>query len=357
MKKVLIRSSIILLWLVIIFTGLYWPKFKVLQYEKNSITVFTWGDILEPTVIEQFEKDTGIKVYLNYYSSNEELLVKLKATRGEGYDLVVPSDYAVKLLAEDGLLKTIDKSRLAFWNALNPRLLGHFYDPENNYSTPFEWELFGLGIDKDYFETHTCLPSWKMIFDKSLINYKISMINDPIEAVQMAAFYLYGPINSLTPEQTPSVVKLLMQQKEWVEAYANFRGDYFLATKNCPVVVASSSYIWKTMRIFPFVRFVLPQEGTFITIENLSIPAASDKEKLVYQFINYLYRPQSVVKHYTTFGFFPATLDAMDMFKLDPETQKLLLSSEEDFKKFHFAKTLLPQQQLRDIWVEVKSVE
>ena len=353
----LIRSSVILLWLIFIFTGLYWPKFKILHYEKNSITVFTWGDILEPTVIEQFEKDTGIKVYLNYYSSNEELLVKLKATRGEGYDLIVPSDYAVKFLIEDGLLKTIDKSQLDFWKDLNPLLLGHFYDPENSYSIPFEWELFGLGIDKKYFETHPFLPSWKLVFDRNLIDYKIAMVNDPIGALQMAAFYLYGPIKSLTPEQTPQVVKLLMQQKEWVEAYANFRSDYFLATKNCPVVVASSSYIWKTMRMFPFVRFVLPKEGSFITIENLCIPAVSDKEKLVYQFINYLYRPQSVATHYHTFGFFPSTLHALDLLNLDPEAKKLILSSAEDFKKFYFTEILLPQQQIRDIWVEVKSVE
>ncbi len=79
------------------------------SYEPNSINVFAWGDILDPAVIADFEKETGIKVNLNYYSSNEELIVKLKATRGEGYDLIIPSDYAVKILIKEDLLKPIDQ--------------------------------------------------------------------------------------------------------------------------------------------------------------------------------------------------------------------------------------------------------
>jgi spermidine/putrescine transport system substrate-binding protein len=357
LKKIFLRSGIILLWSALIFSLLYWPKLKILHYEKDQITIFTWGDILEPTIIQDFEKETGIKVYLNYYSSNEELLVKLKATHGEGYDLVIPTDYAVKMLSEEGLLKPLDKAQFDFYPFLNPLLLKHPFDPNNTYSIPFGWEIFGLGIDSDYFAHHPFLPSWKMIFDPSFIDYKISMINDPIDAIHLTSFYLYGPLHTLTQEQTTGIVDLLMQQKQWVEAYANFRGDYFLATKNCPVVVASSSYIWKTMRIFPFVRFVIPEEGSFVSIENLCIPKASTKDPLVYRFINYLYRPKSIATHYRTFGFFPASTQALDNLNLDPEAEKMIRSTTEDFQKFHFIEKLLPQQQTRDIWVEVKSID
>ena len=69
-----------------------------------------------------------------------------------------------------------------------------------------------------------------MIFNPKNINYKITMNNDPIEAVEFAAFYLYGQTEHLDPDQAEHVKELLMQQKPWVTAYANFRGDYFLAT-------------------------------------------------------------------------------------------------------------------------------
>ena len=278
--------------------------------------------------------------------------MKLKATRGVGYDLIIPSDYAVAMLAEEGLLKIIDRTKLPFWEEINPQLLGHHYDPNNNFSIPYEWEIFGFGIDKNYFAKYPLKPSWKMIFDRQTISYNITMINDPFEAIQFAAFYLFGPIDHLTPLQAKEVRKLLMQQKRWVEAYAEFRGDYFLATKNCPVVLASSSYIWRTMRQFPFVSFAVPEEGTFITIENLSIPAASEKTDLVYRFINYLYKPSTIAAHYKTFGFFPATLHALENTDLEPEAKKLLHSN---FKNYHFIRRLLPEQQMRDLWIEVKS--
>lgn len=355
MKKIIFRSAVVFFWVVLFTAILYWPRIEWHNAEKNSINIFAWGDILETNVIEKFEKDTGIKVHLNYYSSNEELIVKLKATRGEGYDLIIPSDYAVQILMREQLLKPIDKSKLNFWDSLNPVLLGHFFDPDNKYSIPFEWEMFGLGIDKDYFENRPFVPSWRLIFDHNLIDYRIGMVNDPIEAVLFASYYLYGPQEQLSLAQQRATGQLLISQHDWVAVYASFRADYLLATRNCPVVVASSSYIWRTMRNYPFVGFVVPEEGTFITIENLSIPVASFKEDLVYRFINYLYTKESSAAHFNTFGFFPSTTHAYDLMNLDPLADKLMHSTEKQFSKYHFITELLPEDEIRNIWVEVKS--
>ena len=353
MKKLVKQFVIICLWICLLLGALYWPKITFFSYKANTINVFTWGDILDPKIISSFEKETGIKVNFSYYSSNEELLVKLKATKGEGYDLIIPSDYAVSTLIKQNLLKKIDKSKLTFWNELNPNLLGRFFDPTNEYSIPFEWEIFLLGIN--YYKDKSTPLNWGLNFDKNNINYKISMTNDPIEATLLAGFYLFGPKDSLNATESAAVRDLLIKQKKWVEAYATFRGDYFLCTGSCQVAVVSSSYIWKTLNQFPSIGFVVPEEGTFISIENLSIPHPSKKEDLTYQFINYLFKEESVLSHFKTFGFFPSTLQALDKIELLPETKKLLLSSEDQFKKFHFAKEMMPQEQITDIWIEVKS--
>jgi len=353
-SRFLIRCIVILFWVALIFSILYSPKWKIIPVHGKQINVFAWGDILDPEIIKQFEKQSGITVVVNYYSSNEELLVKLKATQGEGYDLIIPSDYAVQLLSKENLLKEIDKSKLDFWQHLNPSLLGHFFDPQNRFSIPFEWEIYGLGINKNYFATRTLDPSWKLIFAPPY-PYKIAMINDPIEAILFASFFLYGDVKKLSSPQVEEVTSLLIRQKQWVEAYANFRGDYFLATNNCPVVIASSSYLWRTKRQFPFAGVVIPKEGTYITIENISIPKASRKEDFVYSFINFLFTPESVAAHYELYGFFPSTTHALEMLQLDEQANQLVRSSKEDFKNFHFTHVLLPQEQLRDIWVDIKT--
>ena len=355
LKKFFLRSGIILTWVVFIFCTLYWPKWKLFKFKKNSINVFAWGDIFEPSVISDFEKETGIKINLSYYSSNEELLVKLKATKGEGYDLVIPSDYAVNALIKEDLLKKLDKSKFEYWDSINPALLGHFFDPENNYSIPFEWELYGFGIDKDYFDVHPTEPSWAMIFDPKIVNYKITMNNDPIEAIEFASFYLYGMTDRLNPDQVEAIRLLLIQQRPWVAAYASFRGDYFLATKNVAVVVASTSYILRTQKLFNFVDFVIPKEGSFITIENICIPKPSQKEDLIFCFINYLCSPKSVATHFKTYSLFPSTLHSLEDLGIDEKVKKIMQSTPEDFKKYHFIQNILPQDETRDIWVDVKT--
>src|SRR5579872_4854645 len=106
--KLFRRSLVVLFWVALILGILYWPSTWFL-WEKKRINVFAWGDILDPSVVAEFEKSTGIKVNLNFYASNEEMIVKLKATGGEGYDLIIPSDYSVEILRKEGLLKELDK--------------------------------------------------------------------------------------------------------------------------------------------------------------------------------------------------------------------------------------------------------
>lgn len=353
-KKIFTRSLIVIFWIGLIFGILYWPR-SVFLREKRSLNVFAWGDILDPSVVAEFEKSTGIKVNLNFYASNEEMIVKLKATGGEGYDLIIPSDYSVEILGKEGLLKELNKSKLPFYSNLNPKLLNHSFDPDNKYSIPFEWEIFVLGIDKDYFRNRPLNPSWKMLFDEKLINYKITMSNDPIQTLVLASFYLFGPLDQLSTDQLQKTTDLLIAQKQWVNAYADFRADYFLATKNSALVVSSSSYIWRTMRKFPFVGYIIPKEGTFVTIENFCIPQTSTKEELTYQLINFLYSRHSMKTHFDTYGIFPATLDVLPDLETDEATRSLITMSAPELQTLHFARLLTSQENIRDAWVKVKT--
>jgi len=350
------RCFMILIWGAMMYSVLYFPKFFTKEYEDHTLYLFAWGDILEPSILSDFEKETGIKIQLNYYSSNEELLAKFRATQGFGYDLVIPSDYAVRLLIEGDLLQEINWKKLPFRNQLNPLLMRQNFDPENRFSIPFAWEFFALGIDRIHFATQKTLhePSWRWVFDQKLIDYKISMVNDPNEAVLFASFYLYGPSQHLSFAQVLGVKNLLKQQKQWVEAYANFRGDYFLATKNCPVVIASSSYLLRSMRLYPFINCVIPKEGTYFTIENLAIPKTSRKADLVYQLINYLYRPEAIKKNNEIFAFFPVIDRPSSLQGMSPDMQEIYKTAVKQLPHFYPMETNLSEKELRILWVDVK---
>ncbi len=355
MGKILIRTSLVIFWAVFILFILYFPKINPFKSNKKGITIFAWGDILDPEMVKNFEKETGIHVNLNFYASNEELVVKLKATGGEGYDLVMPSDYAVELLVRDDLLQKIDHKRLDFFANLNPLLLNHKYDPHNRYSIPFSWEIFGVGVDTDALTIPLDKISWKHVFDPKKIPGEIIMLNDPIQSVLLAGFYLYGSFSHLDKQQALAVKDLLIAQKKYVEAYVDFRADYFLITKNSALVVAASSYIWRAMAQYKNIQFAIPQEGSFISVESFSIPSKTQKLDLVYRFLNYIYQPKSIGQHFNNYALFPPTIDAFKYMNINQKIEDMIRSSPEEFGKYHFFRMPLSEKEIRDIWVAVKS--
>lgn len=353
--KLFIRIVIFSIWVFLIFFALYFPSWKILPYEEKSINVFTWGDNLDPRILKEFEKETGIKVNLSYYASNEELQVKMQATRGKGYDIVMPSGYTAAILIKDNLLKPLDRTKINFWKDLNPILLNSEFDPGNRFSIPFAWETYGLGVDGRFFKDKPFNPSWKAIYDPAVINYKIAVSNHPLEAIAHASLYLFNKTDSLTEEEFQEIRQLLLLQRNWVEAYSDFRADYFIATGNCPVALSTSTYIKRIRPLFPSIDFVVPVEGTFINIENMCVSAQSSKDEYVYQLLNYLYSKRSFIAHYKNFYFFPATLSPIGELGLEEYEKQLLNTLSRNPDKIHYFKNILPQQKMTDLWVEVKS--
>lgn len=360
LHSIFIRFAIIAFWLLVIFGFLYLPEFAIKNLETKTINVFAWSGSFDLAYVAQFEKQTGINVNLSYYESNEEMLTKIRATKGYGYDLIVPSDYAVNILRTESLIKKIDKQKLNFIDKLNPVLLGHYYDPSNEYSLPYEWGIFGLGIDKEFFSNKLPQPSWNLIFDPAKIKSRIIMSNDPLVSIPIAAFYLYGTLKGLNAEKFEEIKKLLIAQKKHVEAYADFRADYYLATRNCPVAVSSSAYIWRSMRVYPFIDFIIPSEGTLVTIENCAIPITSNKDDLVYKFLEFLYSPKNMANNFNERALFPVTTDVLDHIKVNDTVYKLLTLNKEEFKKFSFLQfdefsPEIDEQSFQDLWVAIKS--
>jgi spermidine/putrescine transport system substrate-binding protein len=357
LMRIFFRAAVSSLWALLFMCLMYSTQLIELFPRRKTITVAAWSDILDPAVLAEFQKKTGVTINLSYFSSNEELLVKLKKTGGKGFDLIIPSDYAVKLLREQNLLKKIDKSKLTFLNDLNPVLLGHDYDPSNDYSIPLFWELFGVGIDEDAFTADQMRDPWQLIFNSALQElrpYTITMVNDPIEMVMLTSVYLFGQADQLDTEKLKLVEELLHKQKKFVKAYVDFRGDYFLATKNCAAIVSSSSYILRAQKQFPFIKFLVPGK-TFVTIENCAISIGTQHEESVYALLNYLYQPESVVEHCEQFSFFPSTLSALPLLQGNDQQRELANMKSTDFSQLLFFKKQMDQIDLIRTWARVKS--
>lgn len=340
--------GIILFWICILFCFLYSPALlQWLQRKEQSITVFTWPLIIDANYITAFEKETGIKVYLSYYESNEELLTKLKTTHGSGYDLVIPSDYAIEQLIKEGLVKKIDMSKLDFVDRIHPFLKNRYYDRTNEYSLAYFWSVYGLGIDRDAFGGQLPEATWALIFDEDKIKNRIGMTDSAREAIMIATQYLYGSINALTKRGTlRAVQRLLLKQKPWVEVYSDVRSGDLLASKSCAVVAALSPDITRLKKEYPNISFVLPKEGSFMLIDAFVMPVLSDKDDMVYQFLNYLYRPEVVEHNVERYGFCSPVIDVKGGGDMECPTGART-------KNIEFFRSVIPESTINDIWIRL----
>lgn len=356
-----VRSAIVLVWALLMMGILYTGRPEVEAAAVSSsaqgkvLRILSWGDIFDKAYLRQFEEKTGITLEMSSYGSNEELLAKLKMSKGRGYDLIVPSDYAVALLKKEELLKPFDKSKLSFFSRINPSLLGQSYDPDNTHSIPYEWEVFGIAYDKEFFEKRPLAQSWKLLFENPCGAYRIVISNDVLEVIRAAAHYLYGSVDELTDTQVEQVEALLKKQHAWVEAYSSYNLDYYLISGYAPLAFSSSAYVGRRKDFAHKLGFFVPQEGGLVTIENFAMPIHGENEDNVYAFLDFIFTPESMAHHHEIYTYFPATIDILKEGKLDPEIRKLMSMPESDFRKLIFIKQIMPEERMNDLWVAVKS--
>ena len=117
------------------------------EFEGQELHLYNWGEYMGENLIADFEEQTGAKVVVDYFDSNEQMYIKV--ANGEAYDVLVPSDYMIERLIQEDLLQPLDKSKLSNLDLLNEDVMGLEYDPENEYSIPYFWGTVGIVYDKN----------------------------------------------------------------------------------------------------------------------------------------------------------------------------------------------------------------
>ncbi len=348
LKKITSIMGISIFWCLVFIGLMHTPRIRQCLSTKKSISIFTWPMLIDPEYVQKFEQKTGIRVNISYYETNEELLSKLEATKGIGYDLIIPSDYAVSMLIKKGLLQPIEKDALSCWKTINPAMQDLYCDPGNKFTIPYFGAVYGLGINTHMYSCEDNI-GWEAIFDERKIQAPIGMLDAAREAISLTYLYLYGnpPIDSINKEASAAIKKLLEHQKKWVAAYTESNAEHILLSGTAPIVVALSPDIYRLQKTYPYIDFRVPREGSFMVIDSFAIPAFSKKKTLVYQFIEYIYDQKVIEHHQKKYGMLSPLITAT-------QTQVPgVYQAQKDHQHFHFFKTTIPEPILHNIWIDV----
>jgi len=254
-----------------------------------TLHLFTWSDYTEETVVKQFEERFGVKVVTDAFGSNEELLAKLQGG-AVGYDVVVPSDYMVSILAKQGLLAELDPAKIPNLAHIYKHLKGLYYDPRNTYSVPYLWGTTGIGYNADLVSPPPA--SWQVLWD-ARYKGRISLLNDEREVFGMALRAAGESLNAVEPSKLEAAKKRLMAQKALVKTYTSENYDQLLVSGEVVLAHGWSGTIMRAAAERPSIKYVIPQEGGTIWQDNLCVLKSSAHKDEAMVFINFLLEPQT----------------------------------------------------------------
>lgn len=254
---------------------------------KDVLNVLNWSSYIPDDVISDFEKETGIKVNYNTYSSNEELLAKVTASKQGTYDVVFPSDYMVEVMKERKLLKELDKSQLNNLANLNNHFMDEYFDRGNTYSLPFLLTMPLVAYDTTKVKED--ITSYNDLLNKK---YKedIVLLDDQRIIIGMGLIATGSDFNSTDERQLDTAKKWLLKLRPNVKAYDSDSPKSFLITEE-----ASIAYLWSAeaaiaMEENPNIKVVFPAEGSAKSMDNMTILKGAKNEENAYKFIDYILR-------------------------------------------------------------------
>lgn len=269
-------------------------NYDVPELRGTEINVYNWGEYVsdgsEDTldVIQAFEDVTGIQVNYTMYDSNEDMYAKMKSG-GASYDVVIPSDYMIARMIEEGMLQTIDFANVPNYSYISEDFKNLYFDPDNAYSVPYTGGMVGLIYNTTMVEGTP--DSWEIMWDEAYSG-QILMFNNPRDAFGIAQFLLGQSVNTTDAAQWQAAADKLIEQKPVVQSYV--MDEVFDKMESGEAAIAAyygGDYL--TMAdINPDLAFVYPKEGTNIFVDSMCIPANANNKAAAELFINFMCEPE-----------------------------------------------------------------
>lgn len=265
--------------------------------ETLTLNVYNWGEYISDgsegtlNVNEEFENycrdELGIEVDVNYttYASNEDMYNKIKSGSAS-YDVVIPSDYMIEKMIDEGMLQKLDFNNIPNYQYVNENYRDLFFDPKNEYSVPYTCGMVGIIYNEEMVEAEDT-GSWELLWNEDYKG-KILQFNNPRDAFGTAIYSVGGDVNTTDVAVWETAAEKLKIQKPLVQSYV--MDEIFNKMKNGSAAVApyyAGDYL--TMHDSnESLQFYYPKEGTNIFVDSMCIPTCAREKELAEIYINFM---------------------------------------------------------------------
>ena len=342
------------------------------EAEERTVNFYNWSNYMAPGVLEDFTRETGIKVVYDTFDANETLETRLLAGKS-GYDVVVPTGYFLQRQITAKVFLKLDKSKLPnlanAWPVVTKQLAT--YDPGNNYGANYMWGTTGIGYNvkmaQKILGPDARIDSWDIVFKpENLARFKdcgIHMLDSADDILPAALSYLGIDPNSTKQADLEKAADLVIKIRPYVRKFHSSEYLGALASGEICFVVGWSGDVMQARSRAAEAKndieigYTIPKEGAQMFFDNLAIPADARNVAEAYELINYLYRPDVAARNSDFLSYANGNLASQKL--IDPRilNDRNIYPDEATQKKLFviLARDPATQRVINRLWTRVKT--
>ena len=324
-------------------------------FASGELNFYNWVDYTPPELIKKFEAETGIKVNVDTYDSNETLLAKLKSGT-TGYDVAVPSQNFVTIMIQEGMLEKINVKGMSNYKNVDSRWKGPKWDPKQEYTVPYQMGSTSFSINMDGYDGPG--DSLAEFFSPNAsVSGQIQVFRTPDEVIPLALMLLGHEQCNEDPKDMKEVQQLLLNQKKHVKTY---NSETMVANLASGEVLVSSHWDGYSMKNrtennVPKLKFVHPKEGIIGWFDSLIVPKGAPNKANAEKFLNFMMDAENGA-NISNFNRYASPLDAKAISShIDPALGEAPEINIDPSVPVHFSETCSPKSiKLYDrVWTKV----
>lgn len=261
-------------------------------FAEGELKVYHWFEYIPQELVDKFTAETGIKVTIDTYDSNEAMLASLKAGKLGQYDVAVPGDYMVDIMRGEGLLGEYAPEEMANFAKIDPQWLDVPFDPGRKHSIPYQWGSTAYAVNRDVYKGD--INSLGIIFNPpEELKGKINVLDSQGEVLALGSLYLGIPQCSTDREQLKALNDMLLTAKE---SWASFGSDIakdVLVSGDAAAGMIYNGFAAKARAEGANVEYGFPKEGYVLWMDNMVLLKDAPNRDNAVKFMNFLLDPQN----------------------------------------------------------------
>ncbi|MEE2774308.1 MAG: extracellular solute-binding protein [Pseudomonadota bacterium] len=264
-----------------------------LAFAGGKLSLYHWFEYIPAELLEKFETETGVDVTMDTFDSNEALLASLKAGKMGSYDLAVPGDYMVEIMAAEGMLDTINDGELKNKGNIEAQWLAAAFDPGRKHSIPYQWGSTSFSVNRDVYKGN--INTTDIIFNPpDSLKGKINVLDSQGEVMALASLHLGIPQCSNDRSQLKALDSLLQSAKEnWASFGSDIAKDV-LVSGDVAVGMIWNGFSSKAREEGANVEYAYPDQGYVVWMDNVVLLKDAPNRDNALKFMDFLLEPENI---------------------------------------------------------------